>query len=113
MTNEVCPYQLLVDFQSIISIGTVKHLIRIQIGQRLDVFVEASVDLGDNLVVIGFRVGFHKEPQGEEVTVLLVELSNHSLLRVETRILLLVGDFGPEFVLGGVIDLSEPSIPEE
>ena len=77
-------YEFLVDFQAIIGICTVEHLIRVQIGERLDVVVEAAVDIADNLLVVGVRVGLKEEPQGEEVTVLLVILSNHSLLRVET-----------------------------
>ena len=45
---------------------------------------EPPVDLLDNEFMIGRGVGPHKEPKGEEVTVLLVELGDDSLLWVET-----------------------------
>ena len=63
--------------------------------------------------MISLRVGTHEEFDGEGVAVPLVELGDHTLLRVETRILLLVSDLLLELLLGGVVDLAEARILED
>ena len=63
--------------------------------------------------MISFGVGTHEEFYGEGVAVPLVELGDHTLLWVETRILLLVSDLLLELLLGGVVDLAEARILED
>ena len=63
--------------------------------------------------MISLRVGTHEEFDGECVAVPLVELGDHTLLRVETRILLLVSDLLLELLLCGVVDLAEARILED
>ena len=55
----------------------------------------------------------HEEFDGECVAVPLVELGDYTLLGVETRILLLVGDFLFELLLCRVVDLVEARILED
>ena len=112
-SNGVCSYQLLVDLQSIVGINTVIQLVLVEVGQRLDVPVHPPIHVCHHFVMICLRVGSHEEFEREEIAVLLVEFRHHSLLRVETRIFLLVGDLLFEFLLGWVVDLSEPCIPKE
>ena len=63
--------------------------------------------------MISFGVGTHEEFYGEGVAVPLVELGDHTLLWVETRILLLVSDLLLELLLGGVVDLAKARILED
>ena len=107
------PDQFLIDFLPFISVDTVVHLILVEIGQGLQVLVKPPIDLGDNFLMISLRVGTHEEFDGEGVAVPLVELGDHTLLRVETRILLLVSDLLLELLLGGVVDLAEARILED
>jgi hypothetical protein len=72
---------------------------------------------GENLIhygmVISLGVSFFPQLLGEYVTILLIILGHQTLLRVETRILLLFHYFSPELLRSWIVYLSEASIPKD
>ena len=111
--NMMSPDQLLIHSQPIIGVGTVIHFTLIQVRQGFNMLLHPSIHLINNMLMISFWVGTHKEPEGVGITVFLIELCYHSLLRVEARPLLFSLNFILKFLFSGVIDLPEACISEE
>jgi len=70
---------------------------------------QLAVDAVDCLSMVGLRIGLFPELLRHDIAVLLIELGENTLLRIETAVPLLVGHSGLELLLRWVVHLLESS----